>query len=101
MRKFGVLVPHILNPGNLCFTLRCSTPGQTATGTQVGSSGSLELLQKRTMFTEENNVSPRNSVSYGFKFIFMFVVYVQKMTFPRSCENEIKAFYNMMFLYRD
>jgi len=58
------------------------------------------LWQSRN-FTEENNVSPRNSMYDGFKFICMFVVYVQKMTFPRSCEKEIKAFYNMMFLYRD
>jgi hypothetical protein len=52
-------------------------------------------------FTKETNISQRNSIYGGFKFLFVFVVCVQKITFPTSCEKEIKDFYNMMFLYRD
>jgi len=63
MRKSGGLAPNILNPGTLCFTRRYSNPGQTATGTQVGPSGSLKLSQKRTMFTEEKNVYRREQCS--------------------------------------
>jgi hypothetical protein len=92
MRKFGVLAPHILNPGTLFYTLRCSTPGQTASGTQVGPNGSFELLQKRKMFHREILFMMDLNL-YLCLLLFMFVVvYVQKMTFRRSCENEIKVF---------
>ena len=35
------------------FTLRFSTPGQTATGTQVGPSGSIEFLNFLQIFHRE------------------------------------------------